>query len=403
MGKPKDNKTVLTGNQQVQEFVGVVQFLKGKANWDGTDRKDDIGFKTLFGWNESVAVDDDAHLKMVTRSRCVAVVYGESQLQTPLKSAESAWNVVGGSARWICGTGQSDTVRLNGHAISLSDGELLYHKKLLYIVHGKAVSESGELEPGQTYKWSGNRWIVEYDGEDLYQSWELAQKLPAPKESKSLGEPSRKIRSRWYLGPMFGPAKTSHPNSLFEISDPEIHGIRAAVNFKWGDQSVIGSLNFYEIENKNSERDCCSMGPPQPGDDPTRHNLYESFTADVGWRSNHDRDWAWTARMGIGLDILEVRSFSSGPGPGFSFQRDVDFISAHLSFGIEKIFFEEWLGWGGLLLSAEAFYHQGLIHQKTNSEPFEYIPDPRPPEYHSVDDTLSAFGVIFNFAPLLQF
>lgn len=263
MGKPKGNKTVLTGDQQVKEFVGVIQFLKGGAKWDGTERRDALGFKTLFGWNESIALADDAHLKIITRSRCVAVIYGESQLQTPLKSAESAWNVIGGSARWICGPGQTDTVRLNGHALSIGDGEILYHKNLLYVVHGKAVSESGELEAGQTYKWSGNRWAVEYNNEDLFRSWDLARNLPAPKESKILDKPQRKIRSRWYLGPMFGPASTSHPNSLFEINEPEIHGIRAAVNFMWRDHSVIASLNFYEIENNSAKDDCCMMGPPQ--------------------------------------------------------------------------------------------------------------------------------------------
>ena len=397
--KRKDSKKILTENQEVKEFVGIVQFLEGKANWATKDRKDPVKFKTLFHWNESLNVADDSYVKVITRSRCVAVIYGESQLQTPTQTADSSWNVLGGSSRWVCNEGQSDKVRINGQALTLSDGEFVYHKKLLYVIRGKAVSESGELVPGRTYRWDSDRWQVEYGEEDSYKSWNLAGDLPAPKESHKFAKPQRKIRSRWYIGPMIGASKFKHKMYDFEMQDTEIFGMRAAVNFEYGKHSVIASLNFHEVESLD-RHDYHGMGPAPDGH-PARNNMIGSFMADLGWRSNHQRDWAWTARLGIGRDTHEIRSFF--PVQNISFDREVFFTSTRLSVGVEKIFFEEWLDWGGVLVSAEVYVHMAIGQDKTNIRGHEYLPDPTAPQIAGTEDTYDVSGLMIHIAPLLQF
>ncbi|MCC7404426.1 MAG: hypothetical protein IT288_08505 [Bdellovibrionales bacterium] len=399
-GQPEGTKSVVDANQAVKEFVGVVQFLKGTAEWDATDRKDPIGFKSLFNWNESVVVGRSSHLKVITSNRCTGVIYGKSQLQSPLKTAESSWIVLGGSARWICGPTQNEAVRFDGHAIHLSDAEVLYHENLLYVIRGKVVSESGELAPGQTYKWKSNQWVVEFGPDDAYRSFALNRDLPAPKESLTLTEPIMKVRSRWSLGPFVGSGEITHPSPWARLTGAEVHGIRANVNFLWGAKSVLAGLTFQEMTDpSDGQRNfCCSSNPSL-----NHYSRMKSVIADLGWRSQHERDWGWYTRLGFAFDSLEIEAFSSGPPPNLKLDRELKYYGARLAVGIDKIFFEERFGWGGLLVAAEIFYHPQLTHSETETRSNENLPPNPPPEIRDLSREGDVAGLMIYLAPLLQF
>ena len=391
-----ESKKVLGPDNEVSEFVGVVQFLKGTANWSETERQDPIKFKTLFHWNESLLVDTNSYLKLITRGRCVAIVYGKSQLQSPLPSAETAWNLVGGSLRWICGPDHSDTVRVDGHALHLADSEILYHRQKLYVVRGQVKSESGELSPQRTYSWQDNQWKLEFSQEDAFRSWKLSQELEAPKESLPLEKPPRNIRSRWSIGPVFGPGEIKHPNYRYGIEKPKIEGARLQANFKWKDRSVIAGLTYSELKRADEENDY-KFNSNVENDS---HNRLESFLLELGLRSQHESSWSWNYRIGVGKDTLSVNSHSSSYG----LNRRIISYSGRIAFGIDKIFFADRLDWGGLLLSAEFFYHQALKYRDTLLPDNEYISNSTSPSpIEDNDAKYKAWGILIYLAPMLQF
>lgn len=393
--KLSQSKTIRDQNNQVSEFVGVVQYTNGSMNWSETDRRDPIAYKTLFHWNESALIARDSTLKIVTRHRCVGVIYGKSQLQTPLPSANSSWNILGGSLRWICGPERSDHLYIDGHAVNLTEAEILYHDQQLFVIHGRVVSESGELSPGVTYVWQDNQWKVKYSLPEGYQSWQLTQELPAPKESLQLPRPVRIIHSRWSIGPTVGSIRFQHPNSRFNIEDSEINGARLQANFKWKEKSVIAGISYYESENKD-------QGPSHFDGPPDRDflsNHLESTMLEIGWRSRHQESWAWIYRLGLGQDQLRIDSF----GPNFSYHRRIFSTSARLSAGVDKIFFAESLAWGGLMVSAEIYFHQSLKYQRAQLSETEMSYNPNPEVLDHQKDSYNAWGVILHLAPLLQF
>lgn len=394
-----DSKKVITAENQVNEFVGVVQFVKGSVTWSGTERKDPIQFKTLFRWNESALVEQNSYVKFISRGRCTAVAYGKSQIQSPLPSADSSWNFNGGSARWICGPEQSDHLRVDGHALSLSDAEIFYHRLQLYVVRGRVLSESGELPPGATYIWKKQGWKVEYSSDDAFHSWKLNQDLEAPKESYKLTQPKRKVSSRWSLGPLGGNINFNHANYLLELDDNGTHGARLQANFKLGDKSYLVGLNFYESDKSdNDEGSKSHSGPPSTF---YVSNRLESFVFDLGLRSQFERQWAWFFRAGIGHDILGLDSY----GPSFSIHRDVSSLSGRVSLGVDRILFAESLGWGGLFISGEIYFHQALMYQGTKKREQEYFSGPEPTELDRANEKFAhnAWGILVHLAPLVQF
>lgn len=389
--------------KEQSSFIGVVQHLKGQGRWQRRpdhSLKEKLQFKSFFHLNDVATLDDNSHLKLISQSRCKAVIYGPAGIAAPTQTTTPVWTIKAKAMRWLCPEGARENLKLNERRLQVQAGEVLYKDGQLFVLSGRILSPSGVLQSNTVYSYNESKWnAVRTMEKDSYFLWSLHNSLPLPKESLQLKKPKIPIRSRWTFGPIGGGGSVQHDNEIVSGDDYGWSGLRLGSNFLWKDKSIIATLTWLEMEPEEDTE----SGPtgPQPGQifNYTRSQI---FSADLGLRLYHERSWSPYFKVGLAHESLEIDFNGNMGGFYFGTRRIQELINTTITAGIDKTFFTDWLGWGGLYLSAEAFYQLTLL-KGGESVRDEYSDNTNQSRLNGLSSGVQRYGVLFHVGGMLTF
>jgi len=373
-------------------FAGVIQFIKGNAEKKWGDSWQSLKFKSILKFKDVIRIPKSSHLKIITSQRCVSVIFGPATIHAPQGDKQPLWKLNSQSARWICQDGQEQILSINSNALKLSGGELLFHKNKIFVRRARLISKNGELVNKGLYSWSNYQWLLDDSPNSKLEAWNLNRDLPQPVESLAAGEkPLRIAKSRWMMGLLAGGGSMSHDNSHFDIKDAELHGIRIGTQqiSSKRDRAYYGSLTFYEVESSRAN-EFEGQGSQQ---EPNLFSRMNVFNIDVGIRWKGQRAWSFYSGGGIGHVRYDIDYYDNINM--FKADFEIDYLAANIHSGIDYIVGCDWLGWGGIRFSIEAFLNRTLFSTEKNEGPNNYN--------SSIDEGITHTGIMFHIAPLLQF
>jgi hypothetical protein len=376
-----------------KHFAALVQYMNGPAHFLKRDHgpvNDVIGFKTLLHTGDSLAVDGT--LKLITSSRCIAVVYGPAQISfSSDESGRSNSTITGGSLRWICGPQNEDHIFIEQQALTLNNAEVFYHNGHLLVRKGPLLTNEGALEGKAIYQYKNRHWQNE-DASD-FQRFEMNKALEAPQEALVEPQPRRPITSRFIVGPIFGWPIVFTQNSRFGIPNPEGNGARLLVNYKIHETSWLFEFSYYETQDRN---DGPHDGPSNP---PELSNRLQNVQLAVGQRLRHDSSWSLYYKAGLGLQTLKLNAFYQDINQAID--EKLLYTNINGAFGIDKTFLTQLLGFAGLYVAAEVFATQTLfvLHEShgNGAAPSDNG------AFHGLRGPVTQVGLMIHFGPLLQF
>ena len=365
------------------EFIGIVQFVKGRPTLsltnhlsDSQKKEEALKFKSFFHRGDAVTLREGDTLKFITASKCTAVVYGPSTLKAPAKNTKNhIWTVENGNSRWICKNREPQEVALDEHSVTLSYGELIYTDKKILTFEGRLNVDNQTLFPNIIYRLSSGTWVIESN--DLVEVSAFDKKTAKPIESFDLEIPNSpsSIKTRWTAGVIVGDAQHMHDQDRYKIREMSTNGEKLSVMFDAYDKQWVGSFSFYREERPgldSHQQECFPSGGastigtsvcPYSSSD---FNSIESIIASIGVRWNPHRWWSWTTALGIGQKKFSIEAsgpeFEPGPKGHFA----SDFLALQLSGGLD--FYLEMLNWLGLYGGGDLVFSQTLAHMGTRPE-----------------------------------
>jgi hypothetical protein len=381
--------------QAQQDFVDVekiwrafVQFQKGNVQIESKK----IKFQDLLNQGQSVTTGPDSYVKLLTRNRCVLVLYGKGQLSH--EKASEYWNHGEGHLRSQCQENTSEKIKILDQVVENRGGEFLFFENRLYVVKDGVFVNHVRLTAGQVYQFQ-NQWdTVKKTKSEFYND---VFKLPVPKESYAhqLNSPIKKVGRRWYLNLATSPPLSQIGHAVEDYSEAGVpaNGLRLATNWKMGGGSFIGILGVTKSEKSTFMIEGPTSNPSGPDE---YRIIFEATYATLGYRFNHS-SFSFYGHLGpAGFSYL--LDMESPSGQRFSaISRYFGFIAG---VGAEKIFFAN--NWLALNVNAEILFAKTL--KNTGVEPAHDSSNytgPYPVE--GEDGAMNALLFVIYFGPLLQF
>ena len=341
-------------NKSLIRFAAIVQFTNGGvARVDAQRARTPLKFQSTLHEGERFATDAGATLKFVARSECTAVVYGESQGQTP--NMELPWRLNAESARWICPPSTRETVLIGEDRFEIEGGEFLIDKTRLLVLRGRVAVGSGaeaalelptqKLLTRQTDGWKETQTEVS----SSLAIWEFNRSLKPPAESTDLPEPERPPaikNTRVILGPMGGGGGTHFDNKEIDSDDLGGNGARLQVQRKFGRGSLLASISYLDLE-KDSQKNQVGVTPPDG-----IYSRASVFSVEAGYRMYHEKWWSPYARGGLGVAKAKVniQAFQSA---NYGSNIEYEFYVATVAAGMDLYYSPRRLSWFGVYTGAE--------------------------------------------------
>ncbi|HVK61908.1 MAG TPA: hypothetical protein VM432_10175, partial [Bdellovibrionales bacterium] len=232
-----------TDERSLIRFSAVVQYSSGNV-----ERVDNLKHGTPLA-HESVIYEGDriqlaqgSTLKLVTRSRCILVLYGTAVALAP--NAEKPWRAIGKAARLICPSGASETFVFNRKRYHSDGGELL-------IADNKVIALRANVSSGDQ--------PLKIDTGSQAPVWQLSQKYKAPKEATSIvkptPEPAKPNNYRLSFGPVLGSGAVSYNSGGLSHDELQVDGARLQLGWRHGEGSLLAAIFFREQENRDLRRE----------------------------------------------------------------------------------------------------------------------------------------------------
>ncbi len=345
-------------------FAALVQYKDGDAKVR-TFRKQvlNLEFKDTVAAGETVLINKDSTLKLITANRCILVVYGKALLKAPATAA-APWQVRGGSARVICPSGQSERLRIDKAALEVREGEFFFHDEKLIVLKEQVASAKQTLETGRIYAWKGGDWQTDEKPPTPVALYEFQSALPAPVESAGVEKPPGydeknkpeektakdfdRNRTRWEIATVVGGTRREFDDK--DISDGDIHtegfNLVSSKPLKSG-RSLVLRMGHREFENqwRGHHNDPLSYGLRGDG-----------FELMAGLRGNHANWWSIYGLIGFGWYSLRGEYFDQFT----SLSINSEMLSAQLAFGADILYHPFRQRGLGIRLGLEFHYAQGL-------------------------------------------
>lgn len=266
------------------QFAAIVQFSEGSSMVAGTSAE--LDFKDIVKFGQDIEVSNNSKLKLITQKRCIAILYGNTKLQSP-KDKLAPWIIKSGSARWICPEEKTENLVLIEAPLEIQNGEILFDKKFLIIFKDRVRSQVKELKTHLTYSHTNGKFLPLKDQPSESDIWKRDQKFPLPKESTrwKVDAPLNPSKFRVFLQPHMGIGGIHDWDKDRDITEQQYktNGGRLGVNFQVAEKhSIVAFLEYTESENQDSRNS--SNGPVPVG---YFSNKIESFIAGVGLRHNY--------------------------------------------------------------------------------------------------------------------
>lgn len=336
-----------------EKFSAIVQYSKNTKE----------EFKDLILFDQTIEVPKNAHLKLVTQKRCIAVFYENTKVQTP-KDKVSPWNLISGSARWICPEEKIERVIYKESELQVQNGEFLLTNNQLYILRNNVKFDGKNLDLETLYTHKG-KWLLLKNQPDPYDLWKKQEKYPAPIESERLRaeKPQDPYITRVFLtvAPT-GFAGFYHHELENRLSDFEMdtHAFRLGTNFPWKNKSLLVFLEYREGESKDRSE---QWGPPPIG---YKSLKFEDATLGLGLRHNHPNSSSFYYY--VGLTRQEMSAHTRPSTNEFYDTRIVYPYNVSAGGGYQKIFWAK--NWISLVLGFDMKITQSLTQGKTDFAKF---------------------------------
>jgi hypothetical protein len=384
-------------------FAAIMQFVEGNViKIEGQERAP-LTFKSPVYEREKILVERNGVAKFVSSSMCIAVVYGNSLVQAP--HADRGWSLKSNSFRWICGPGQSDTLRLKDKVFTVSDAEIFYHNGRLLVIRGSVTieDEPAPLSARKIFQLEKERFTditSKYTALDL---WNFNQQEKPPKEGALWAQPAKPapaakptrppapFTKRFIFGPILGGGGSISSGSDARKQDNnDVSGAHLQGHFKFKDKSLIIMFGYRELMHPDSKG---QSNTPVTG----ARSETDLYHLDVGVRFKHDRWWSPYARVGLGQHKLKL--FINRSDAAFSEDRTLEYYDLTAAGGLDaKV--SLWPRWFGLYGAIELQLTQSLL-KGANRLRNEYK-DPSNTNYQVPAEAMNIPGSLFTTALLFR-
>ncbi|OQW52183.1 MAG: hypothetical protein A4S09_09290 [Proteobacteria bacterium SG_bin7] len=324
-----------------EKFQGVIQFVKGEVLWADTSRQPDPQFKSILRKGDVLRIGANSFVKIISQKRCVGVVHGPSTLSTAISKEDDVWQIEDSTVRWICPGKSEEHLRISKRPLTLFASEIYYHKNKLLVVSGEPQAENGSLDSKKVYVGKSTHWRPLRNQPHIHDLWSMNRETPAPVESQPWEEPEKATRYRFSLGPQLGWVTFNYEDANIRNAIPnDLKGGRITGYF-YGEKKAY-SLSFNFKERTSSAHS--SSGP--------NYNYTGSMKTEVisfGVRFSPDRDWSYTARIGVGGSELRPE-YNNGSS---FYSHIVQLGIVELGGGVDRVFRIEGWDWLAFILSGE--------------------------------------------------
>ena len=379
-------------------FSGVVQNTRGRS-----EKVEVSGMRTVLEHGAPIYEDEriqsgaDARLKIVTRSGCTAVFYGQglaiaANYEKPWRSRESA-------VRWICPESASETFVVNGNRFELRQGEVLIVGTKLMVLKGdlkSAKNPTATFAAREIYSINNGAWTPEASQPEL-ERWKFNQSHPPPREASSWSKPAvtePPPDSRFILGPLGGSTNVTYDNSNINQNGLSGDGFRIQYHRRKNQHSQI----FAIAGRWASERSQNYSGQSQPK---AQSNL-ETYLVEYGYRMNHDHWWSPVARVGLGQTKAKVfNAVQSGNNLTSNYQTSLYVVS--LAGGLDTLLTPSWFRPFGFYAGAEAQVIQSFLRGERANVDSGFSGAGTPPTSTEAGQPSSMTAVSINIAMGLVF
>lgn len=364
------------------KFAAIVQYSNAKEKYN---------FKDIVLFNETIKVPDDSYIKIITQKRCIAVLYKNTVVQSPVDRV-SPWKIISGDARWICSEDKVERISVADSELQVQNGELLINGKQLTVLKNSVRFQDKDLNINTVYAYKNTKWLPLKNQPDPYTLWNKQERFPAPLESVRVKteKPEDPYVKRVFLN--LAPVGLSGVRN-HELKDDgsdlslETHAFRLGTNFPWKNKSVLVFLEYSQGESGNENT---GYGPPPVG---YKSIKFEATTLGIGLRHNHINSSSFYYYLGLTHQKYQMHQHPST----FEYYDTKVVYPLNISAGggYQKIFWSK--NWVSLMVGVDLKIIQSLTKGKVDffNQPFNENKSPEGllTEYSS----FVYLGPVFNF------
>lgn len=356
-------------------FAALVQFTEGTVDRiDLRNNHQTLKFQDAVYEDEHLSIETNAYVKLVTRERCIGVVYGPGDVFAA--KAEKPWRIQASTVRWMCPEGTTSQLALELPSgtlnIETNGAEFFVTENRLLILRGspKVNTLTQPLKPMALYALDKKPIQSVQPAATPWDIYQFNNRQPAPKESLVLNKPDRPktvANTRVMLGPIGGGGGLTHDQGDFNQDDLSSNGGRLTVQMRHGKRSWIIALNIArelsadEEKKNNQQPNTPNNSYPAPGKSASRVKMPG---LEFGLRFQHERWWSPYLRAGVAQfsNELSARSMSNQYS-----QTHHEYIGVTGAGGLEAIYSPGWLPWLGIYGFGEFALGRTLVHTKSEN------------------------------------
>lgn len=339
--------------KSIIKFTALVQHVNGKTERvEASKSRSPLTYQTPIYESERLHIRQDGHLKIITRNRCIGVIYSEGILLSP--KGDKPWRTNSEALRWICPPGAKESISYKGSSVSLDGGELLIDNNQLLVLRGAILASGvqGPLPEKTLYRLVGRNWQAVTPTAEPYEVWAFSQERPAPAESTPLPEVKKPIKTRVILGPAFGSGQVFYDASSLNQNNLSAEGAHLQVHRRWETGSLIVGLAWREQQDNSR-----MSGPNQP---PALgvSNTVDHLALEGGYRFSHDRWWSPFVKLGLGMNSAKVQIVRHDIG--YYARPEYEFYILSASAGMDVMIRPEFIRWLGLYAAGQISLAQSV-------------------------------------------
>lgn len=342
-------------------FAAIVQFAtKGADKVDARKARTPLRFQDALYEGDRVRVERGAYAKLILKSGCIFVVYGDAQALAP--NREKPWRVHAEGLRAICPETSRQTVSFRGSMIEVGGSEVLISGNRLLVLRGAPAAKGLQgAKPLSLFASVKGGWAAVTPAPGPAEAYQFHQSRPAPSESVALNKPEapkapkRPATTRLLFGPVLGNGSFMHDHKTYNDSSMQVEGGRIQAHFKSGDRSVIIAVTPQLSLDGREENEPCSgtSCPPAPGE--TIANM-ELSAIEGGVRFSH-AGW-WSPYVRGGLMYAQNRIMLRETNGNF-YRHRVEHYGVTLAAGADAYWRP--LSWFGLYANGEIFAARAIF------------------------------------------
>lgn len=331
--------------------------------------------------------------KVQLRNGCLIALYADREkavLSPPLEG--EPWKLRSEALRAIAAKTAPCEFLYKGAKVSLAaDSEVFFDGSKVLAPRGvvQVSPLSLPLSSDSVYHFDSRHRTWEKTDEKTPYEFHDTRKLMA--ESTRIPEPPSTPWLRIAIGPEFGGSDTVFDQSYLDSRGNSVEGVRAQVQTRWGDRSIIAMLHYRSNDNE-------SYGPTAPNTSRTRTDF---LGGEVGIRFSHERWWSPFVRFGFGRE--QPKTDVSYPSQSYYRSERLEFHSLSAALGLDAVLTPRGLRWFAFYSSAELHITQSLARGAKENLNANSMNNSATGDFTNEPWSVSTFGLLVHLGLMLQF